>query len=249
MNRRPCGEHTIATVEDDRGAFYAFCGFEGGQVGVLEVLPGEAVQSLVDSTSDPAALLHMVLPAQVARPDWLMDALRTAEVDPDHGTFEHQRAFQLAYTGSCSDPDGFIDWGLNTKNEAHYRTVATFTGSSGLGWQIRDCVDENEFIGTNATWMQRTSRSYSPTTNGACMVGHTVRSCGGYTLMKVLGKETSAGSYAQRASYWIANGSYGVLRLYSNSQRSCHPSRDHDHFRVTADASPDIEYEMGAPRA
>ncbi len=245
INRRPCGDATIAVVDDERGATYAFCGLGNDDgVALMEILPTDSAPSLLDDNTTALALFERVLPSTVVAPEWVREALSAAKPNLQHGVFEHESTVAFAHTGSCSDAQGFFDYGRNSAWPAVYRTVANF-GGQGSNYQLRDCVDEHEFLHQGVTWVQRTASAYPRTASGACLGAFEVRSCGGYTLMQFWSKASvNSGSWGVVASYWVPSGGRAHLRWYSNSQYSCHPSRDRDNFRVTSNSQPNANHHM-----
>ena len=128
LNRRPCGDSTIAVVDDELGGTYAFCAFGDDGITLLEMLPAEGIESRLSEDSSALALFERVLPENVVAPSWVRRALRDARPDAAHGTFQHERPVAFAYTGSCSDPQGFFDYTYNSAWPIIYRTVANFGG-------------------------------------------------------------------------------------------------------------------------
>lgn len=243
INRRPCGDATIAVVDDERGATYAFCGLGTDDgVALMEILPTDSAPSLLDDDTTALVLFERVLPKGVAAPQWVREALRSAKPDAQHGVFEHESSVAFAYSGSCSDAQGFFDYGRNSAWPSVYRTVVDFSGQ-GSNYQLRDCVDEHEFLHQDVQWVQRTASLYPRTANGACLGAFEVRSCGGYTFMQFWSKASvNSGSWSVVASYWVPSGGRVHLRWYANSQYSCHPSRDRDNFRVTSNSQPNANH-------
>lgn len=239
-NERPCGDATVAVLEDARGASYVFCA--SPELGLLafEGLPSAAEVSKLDQGGDLEVLFAAVHPAEVPVPGWVTDALRGGAKPEGQAPYrwrapaaETQRRGQ-ALEGSCADPNTFY-----ADASTHWEEfILEFT--TPTWWTHHtECVEEVTLQRTGGGLTRYSSHLQPVTAGGTCGAYARALACGsGTTVLRAYKDETAGGgSYTEIFSFTMGSGGFGKAKYYSNGSKSCHPSADKDDFRFEAQSA------------
>ncbi len=248
QNPRPCGDRTIAVINDARNNQYVFCALGDGRVGVLEnTWDPDAERPLSDRIADPVELLRTVA-ADV--PQGIIDAVSKGVASPEVFVKGPPRTdvphllpvsacnlatFRADYCGS--EPGSYWDnfasnYAYNTTYPANPYLACTHNVRV-LRQRRMASVHRQRFTGLPGE-RQR------PLWSGACAAKERVLSCGGSTVFNTWRRETvDSGSWVTSLdNYWIAENTAAVWTIHANSAGSCAAGADRDDMRYRADSEP-----------
>ena len=239
-NERPCGDATVAVLEDARGASYVFCASPEGGLLAFEGLPSAAEASKLDEATSLEALFAAVHPPEVPAPIWVTEAFQSGSKPGDQAPYRWkapvttvQRRGQ-ALEGSCADPDTFYEDANN-----QWEAFALEFVQHPWWAETFECVEEVTLQRSSGGLTRYSSQLQPITASGTCGPNARALARGrGNTVLRAFNDETAGGgSYSEIFSFTMGSGGFGKVKYYSNAAKDCHSSQDKDDFRFEAQSA------------